>query len=80
MIDTPHADAAPWWRVGMVWLVVGGPAVVVIAATLTAVVAFHDADVVVSVPVTHAAQSAADDAEVPAVQARNRGAVPARKP
>jgi hypothetical protein len=80
MVNTPPGDTPPWWRVGMVWLVLGGPAAVVIAASLTAVVAFRGADVVVSAPVSHRAQSAADDAEVPAVQARNRGAVPARKP
>ncbi len=38
----------PWWRVGMVWLVLGGPAVVVVAALSTAVIAYHDADPVVT--------------------------------
>ena len=68
-----------WWRVGVVWLVVGGPLAVVVAATLTAVIAFRGADHVVLAPATHAAQAAADDAE-PALQARNRGAAPAHKP
>lgn len=38
----------PWWRVGMVWLVLGGPAAVVVAALSTAVIAYHDADPVVT--------------------------------
>ena len=33
------AAAPAWWRVGMVWLVLGGPAVVVVAAIGTAVIA-----------------------------------------
>jgi hypothetical protein len=79
---TPTIDPAapPWWRVGVVWLVVGGPLTVVLAASITAVIAFRGADVVVIAPAAHAAQPAADDAELPALQARNRGAAPARKP
>jgi hypothetical protein len=38
----------PWWRVGMVWLVVGGPLTVVVAACVTAAIAWHDADPVVT--------------------------------
>jgi uncharacterized protein len=38
------APAPPWWRVGMVWLVLGGPAVVVVAAIATAVIAYRGAD------------------------------------
>jgi hypothetical protein len=40
------AKSDPWWRVGMVWLVVGGPAIVVVAAIATAVIAYRGADVV----------------------------------
>jgi len=75
-MTTPQPDPTPWWRVGLVWLVVGGPATVVVAALATAVVAFRGADVVVSVP----AAQAADDAERPAVQARNLGATAPSKP
>jgi uncharacterized protein len=82
MPDQPDAIAAhepprPWWRFGMVWLVIGGPAAVVLAALATAVIAFRGADVVVSSP---QASSPAPQAEVPAVQARNQGAaVPVRR-
>jgi hypothetical protein len=37
----------PWWRVPMVWLVVGGPAVVVVASVATGVIAGRHADPVV---------------------------------
>lgn len=40
------AKPLPWWRVGMVWLVVGGPALVVVAGIATAVIAYRGADVV----------------------------------
>ena len=33
---TPERNdpAQPWWRVGMVWLVIGGPLVVVVASLI----------------------------------------------
>ncbi len=37
----------PWWRYGMVWLVISGPLVVVVAGIVTAVIAFKGADPVV---------------------------------
>lgn len=64
---TPSAatDDRPWWRYGMVWLVIGGPLVVVVAGIVTAVIAIRGADPVLD---TRAAQ--------PAVQARNHAATP----
>lgn len=38
----------PWWKVRMMWLVVGGPLVVVVAALVTAVIAVQGADPVVT--------------------------------
>lgn len=65
-------EPVPWWRWPMVWLVVGGPATVVVAALATAVIAFRGADpVVLERP---AAQAAGSSAEMPALQARNQGA------
>lgn len=51
MSSTP--TAAPvrpvaWWRVPQMWLVVGGPLMVVIAAIATAVIAFKNADPVLN--------------------------------
>jgi cytochrome c-type biogenesis protein CcmH/NrfF len=65
------ARSAAWWRLPIVWLVIGGPATVVVAALATAVIAFTGADPVVSEP-----SSARRAVEVPAVQARNHGAAP----
>ncbi len=66
--------ATAWWRVGMVWLVVGGPAVVVVAAIGTAVVAYRGADPVLTDAPT--AQQAVKQLgpQTPAMQARNHAA------
>lgn len=74
----PQADDRPWWRYGMVWLVIGGPAAVVVAAVATAVVAVRGADPVVTAPAAPRAGATDDAAQTPAVQARNRGAGPAQ--
>jgi hypothetical protein len=57
----------------MVWLVIAGPAAVVVAGTVTAAIAIHGADDVM-VPVKVAPSSA----QAPAVQARNHAASPQR--
>jgi hypothetical protein len=41
----PHTESLPWWRYGIMWLVVGGPVVVVFAAIASAVIAIRGADV-----------------------------------
>ncbi len=56
----------PWWREPMMWLVVGGPLTVVVAAVATAVIAIRGADPVLDTRT-----------EQPAVQARNHAATPA---
>jgi hypothetical protein len=60
----------PWWRVKMVWLVIGGPAAVVLAGVVTTVIAVQGADTVLRTPA--AATAAASQA--PAQQARNHAA------
>jgi hypothetical protein len=57
----------PWWRVGMVWIVIGGPLAVVVAGVATAVIAFSGADTVISTV-----------SAMPAMQARNHAAAPTR--
>jgi hypothetical protein len=37
-----------WWRYGHVWLVISGPLVVVVAAVITAVIAFRSPDPVLA--------------------------------
>ena len=56
----------PWWRVKTMWLVIAGPAAVVVAGVLTAVVAVGGADPVVAPDL--------DGPDTPAVQARNHAA------
>ena len=76
MALTAAAAAAPtaWWRVGMVWLVLGGPAVVVVAAIGTAVVAYRGADeVLVETPSARHAPVQPTSA-TPALTARNHAA------
>lgn len=65
---------AAWWRVGMVWLVIGGPLVVVVASLVTAVVAYRGADeVIVDTPsARHVVTQPTGN--TPAMQARNHAA------
>jgi hypothetical protein len=67
MREDTISPTLPWWRVGMVWLVLGGPALVVVAGIATAVIATGGADTVVKAEPSVASQA-------PAVQVRNRGA------
>jgi uncharacterized protein len=60
----------PWWRVKTMWLVLGGPAAVVVAGIATTVIAIGGADPVVAAP--------SGSADTPAVQARNHAAQPRR--
>lgn len=47
--ESAHQEQAslPWWRYPLMWLVVGGPALVVMAAIVTAWIAMRDPDPVV---------------------------------
>lgn len=49
-LKTPSSEhqPTPWWRVPHMWLVVGGPLVVVVAAIITAVIAVEGADPVLN--------------------------------
>lgn len=70
----PEAAPQPWWRVGMLWLVVGGPLSVVVASLVTAAIAVAGAEEVLTRPAQ--SLSANDAALLPAVQARNHAATP----
>jgi hypothetical protein len=73
-LPQPSVPAEAWWRVGMVWLVLGGPAVVVVAAIATAVIAVRGADRVVTD--TQRPAATAPVSELPAVQGRNLATTP----
>ncbi len=66
---SPTGPVSPWWRHGMVWLVLSGPAIVVLASMTTLAIVITHPDPALS---THAPQ--AD--QQPAVQARNHAATP----
>lgn len=78
--NTPNAlhaeQGKPWWRYPIVWMVVGGPAAVVVASLYTASIAVKHVDPVLdtSGEQTHSAPHA------PAMQARNHAAEEAREP
>jgi hypothetical protein len=65
-------EPGAWWRHGIMWLVVGGPATVVVAGIVTAVIAVNGADIVIddNAPARNAA-------DAPAVKARNHAVTPA---
>lgn len=70
-------DMTPWWRIGMVWLVLGGPLVVVVASLSTAVIAIRGAEAVITEVPSSVPQSGAVQADTPAVAARNHAATAA---
>lgn len=77
-------SAKPWWAFGHVWLIIAGPAVVVVAGFLTFYLAARSPDPVLPSPPSTTANPATTSgsslSEVPAVQARNHaatGALPA---
>lgn len=73
--DKPAPVLRPWWREPMVWLVIGGPAIVVVAAIGTGIVAWRGADPVVpEAPIVSTAPS--NPTLAPALTARNHAATP----
>lgn len=81
-VAQPSLEDQPWWRHGMVWLVVGGPLAVVVAGLFTVYIAVQGADAVVSPshPTSGVTRPEQDQSpqQVPAMQARNHAATPDR--
>ena len=69
--DQPEVSSPPWYRLPIVWMVIAGPAIVVVAAFATLGLAITHPDPVLT------STSARSSADVPAVQARNHAATPA---
>ena len=65
-------NTVPWWRLPIVWMVIGGPALVVVASFATLALALIYPD-----PVLATAPSVSK-ADLPAVQGRNHAATPSR--
>ena len=69
MTEPSPLFVAPWWRVGMVWLVIGATAAVVVACIWMIRVSRAGADIAVMQPPS-------TSATVPAMQGRNHVASP----
>jgi hypothetical protein len=72
----------PWWREFQVWLLIAGPAAVVVAGLVTAVIAVRGADPVVAEDYYRRGmhineELARNRPQMPAQQARNHAATPA---
>jgi hypothetical protein len=87
MTPTPETDTKPWWKYPMVWLIIAGPAAVVIAGLVTLVIAVRMPDPVVAedyyrrglnINKTLADENAQQMA--PAMQARNHAVTPKPAP
>jgi hypothetical protein len=77
-------NAAPWWKHGHVWLLISGPAAVVVAGLLTAWIAVATNDPVVDADYYRKGieinkQLAAERAQLPAMQGRNHANTPVRQ-
>ena len=74
--------ASPWWRYPFVWLVIAGPAAVVVAGFITAFIAVRGADPVVATDYyrrgieINKTLAAGGKASLPAMQGRNHAATP----
>lgn len=67
-------EGQPWWRFGLVWMVVSGPAVVVVAALVTFYIAASNPDPVLQVTPRSAMQERQGITHAPAMQGRNHAA------
>ncbi len=79
----PDTGSQPWWTHGHVWLIIAGPAIVVVAGIATLVLALRTPDPLVAedyyrqgieINKTLAAQNG--KAMMPALQGRNHAATP----
>lgn len=81
-INSSQADAQndavsrpPWYKLPIVWMVIGGPLLVVIASLITVTIAVKNVDPVLD---TSANNTPVD--QMPALKARNHAAEPGYQP
>lgn len=65
----------PWYRLPIVWMVIGGPAIVVVASLFTVGIAVKHVD-----PVIDVTKAPSQPGLAPAVQARNHAAEKSYQP
>ena len=80
---TNDTMSKPWWRYASVWMLIAGPAAVVVAGIVTTVIAVRGQDPVVEadyyrrgIEINKALAAAKERANLPAVQGRNHAATP----
>jgi uncharacterized protein len=78
-------SSQPWWKYGHVWLVIAGPAIVVVAALVTAWIAIRNPDPVLAEDYYRRGAEinqtlAKNRALAPALQGRNHAATPDPSP
>ena len=86
MQPTSQQSTAPWWQFGHVWLVISGPAAVVLASFFTLYLAITGVDPVVDenyyrkgIEINRTLAGQADNL-APAIQARNHAATGVQVP
>lgn len=82
--NAPANDPRPWWKFGFVWMVVGGPALVVVAGLATFWIAATHPDPVIDadyyrhgVEINEKLSNKRDPSLTPALTGRNHAATPA---
>ncbi|MEO7886882.1 MAG: nitrogen fixation protein FixH [Polaromonas sp.] len=79
-MNTISTQTTPWWKHGHVWLVISGPAAVVVAGVITAFLAVKYPDAVIGgqEPVRTSRTSALHQSRAlaPALEGRNHAATP----
>lgn len=74
--DSTPVDNPPWWRLPIVWMVIGGPLAVVVACGFTVSLAVRHVD-----PVLDTAPAQVKSvSELPAIKGRNMAASPDQVP
>ena len=85
-MDSPSISSQPWWHFGHVWLVLSGPAIVVVAGFITLYLAMSGADPVVDENYyqkgieINRTLGAAPERLAPAMQARKHAATGVKAP
>jgi hypothetical protein len=81
--QTVQALPAPWWKFGYVWLVIAGPAVVVVAGFITLWLALANPESLVAedyyrkgIEINKTLAAEKEKSLLPAVQGRNHAATP----
>lgn len=77
-VAIPTVPVKPWWRHGLVWLVLALPMAAVVAGSVTAVIAVRGADPEVERASVVQQRVDAKDPTAPALKARNHAATPPR--